>query len=262
MRLCRFTTLGHPPRHGLLKADLLHVLKAGYPEPGAPVESLLTGEALPLLEVRLLAPVEPGKIVAVGLNYRAHAKEMNKPVPEIPRIFIKPSTSVIGPEDTILLPPQSQQVDHEGELGVVIGRRAWGLTEADALSAVLGYTCVNDVTARDLQVQDGQQYTRAKGFDTFCPLGPWIETELMADNTNVSLTVNGTRRQHGSTADMVFNLPRLLSFITSIMTLMPGDVISTGTPPGVARMVDGDVVEVTVAGIGTLRNPVKARAAP
>lgn len=259
MRLCRFTTGTQPPRHAVLEGDTLRVLSGSFLDATTPIESRMTGESLPLSKVRLLAPVEPSKVVCLGLNYRAHAAEMNKPVPEIPRLFIKPSTSVIGPEDTILLPPQSRKVDHEGELGVVIGKRAFGLTEENALSHVLGYTCINDVTARDLQVADGQQYTRAKGFDTFCPMGPWIETALDASRVDVSLDVNGKRRQHGSSSDMVFTLTQMLVFISNIMTLLPGDVISTGTPPGVGPLVDGDVVEVTVQGIGTLRNPVKAR---
>lgn len=249
MRLCRFTTADHPePRCAIINGNTLRVVADLFTlEP--------TGATAPLDAARLVAPVEPSKIVAVGLNYRDHAGEMNKAVPAEPMIFLKPSTSVIGPGDTIVRPPQSNRVDHESELGVVISRRCRHLTRDGALAAVLGYTCVNDVTARDLQAKD-VQYSRAKGFDTFCPLGPWIETRLDPGNVNVETRVNGELRQRGHTADMVHQVADLLVFITAAMTLLPGDVVATGTPPGVGPLQAGDVVEISVEGIGALRNPV------
>lgn len=208
-------------------------------------------------KVRLLPPVEPSKIICVGRNYVAHAKEHDAEVPKIPLIFLKPPTSVIGQGDPIVLPPQSKQVEHEAELAVVIGKRGRWIPLENALEYVLGYTVANDVTARDLQRSDGQ-WTRAKGFDTFCPLGPWIETEFDPADAMITCHVNGEMRQMASTRDMVFNVRQLIAFASSVMTLLPGDVLLTGTPAGVGPLQNGDVVEVTIEGIGKLSNPVIA----
>jgi 2-keto-4-pentenoate hydratase/2-oxohepta-3-ene-1,7-dioic acid hydratase in catechol pathway len=219
-----------------------------------------TGERVPLGEARLLAPVIPrSKVVAVGKNYREHAEEMGGEAPAEPLLFLKPNTSVIGPGDAIVLPPESAQVEHEGELAVVIGRVARRVSEADAPSVIFGYTIANDVTARDLQRRDGQ-WTRAKGFDTFCPLGPVISTEVDLERGVIETTVNGERRQRGSFADMVHSVPSIVAYASNVFTLLPGDVILTGTPAGVGPIEDGDRVEVTVSGLGTLANPVRVPA--
>jgi 2-keto-4-pentenoate hydratase/2-oxohepta-3-ene-1,7-dioic acid hydratase in catechol pathway len=211
----------------------------------------------PLDKVRLHAPVQPGKIICVGRNYAAHAAERDAEVPDLPLIFLKPPSSVIGPGDTILLPPQSEQVEHEGELAVVIGRIGRWVAPSEAASHILGYTIANDVSARDLQRSDGQ-WTRAKGFDTFCPLGPWIETELDPADTLITCSVDGQMRQMASTRDMVFNISHLIAFISSVMTLQPGDLILTGTPAGVGPLLDGEEVQVDIEGIGSLSNKVRA----
>ncbi|WP_394552446.1 fumarylacetoacetate hydrolase family protein [Agromyces sp. MMS24-JH15] len=216
-----------------------------------------TGERVPLAEAKFLAPVIPrSKVVAVGRNYRAHAAEFGNEVPAEPLLFLKPNTSVIGPGDAIVLPPQSSRVEFEGELAVVIGRIARNVSEADALSTVFGYTIGNDVTARDLQRSDGQ-WTRAKGFDTFCPLGPVIDTEIDLVAGRIETLVNGEVRQSGSFGDMVFGVAEVIAYASSIFTLLPGDVILTGTPEGVGPIEDGDVVEVRVDGLGALSNPVR-----
>ena len=215
-----------------------------------------TPRAWPLDQVRLVAPVEPAKIVCVGRNYAAHAAELGNEMPKEPLIFLKPSSSIVGNDDPIVLPRYSQRVEHEGELAIVIGRRCSHLRDSDdALENVLGYTCLNDVTARDLQKSDGQ-FTRAKGFDTFCPVGPHIETDLDPSDVLVETYVNGERRQSGSTSLMTYSCAFLVRWLSRMMTLYPGDVISTGTPAGVGPLVAGDTVEVRVAGIGVLRNPV------
>ena len=208
-------------------------------------------------EVKLLAPCQPSKIVALALNYRAHIEEMKGRPPDEPSFFIKPSTAVIGPEDSIVYPKASKRVDYEGELGVVIGKRAKGVPQSEALSYILGYTCVNDVTARDIQPRPGQ-FIRSKGFDTFAPMGPFIETELDAANAWVETYLNGQLRQSSSTSDLIFGVPKLIEYITEVMTLLPGDVIATGTPSGVGPMQPGDVVEIRIRGIGSLRNRVVA----
>ncbi len=210
---------------------------------------------IPMAEARLLAPVVPSKIVAIGLNYRKHAEEMGKPLPEEPLMFLKPMTAVVGPDEPIRLTAQSSRVDFEGELAVVIGRRCRNATVANAMEFVLGYTCLNDVTARDLQIKD-VQYTRAKGFDTFAPMGPVLATGLDPSNLFLRTRVNGEVRQEASTADLIFSVPQLIAHISSVMTLLPGDVISTGTPSGVGPLQAGDVVEIEIDGIGVLRNPV------
>jgi 2-keto-4-pentenoate hydratase/2-oxohepta-3-ene-1,7-dioic acid hydratase in catechol pathway len=208
--------------------------------------------------LQLLAPVVPTKLVCVGRNYVEHAAEHGVEVPAEPLLFFKPPSSVIGPGSAIVLPPQSERVEHEGELAVVIGRRCRNLSASEAWSAVLGVTCGNDVTARDLQRRDGQ-WTRGKGFDTFCPLGPWVVTglrdEAVAD-LGVTCRVNGSGRQSGRTGQMAFSPQALIEYITAVMTLEPGDVIMTGTPAGVGPLLAGDVVEVEVEGVGVLRNPV------
>jgi 2-keto-4-pentenoate hydratase/2-oxohepta-3-ene-1,7-dioic acid hydratase in catechol pathway len=216
-----------------------------------------TGDAVPASGHRLLAPVEPSKIVAVGLNYRDHAAEQNKPLPAEPMIFLKPSTAVIGPDDPIVLPPGAGRVDHEAEAGIVIGRRAWHVREEDADAYIFGVTCVNDVTARDLQKKD-IQYTRAKGFDSFAPIGPCIAAALAYDSLAVEGWVNGVKRQSSSTRELIFPVRRLVAFISSVMTLLPGDIISTGTPAGIGPLAAGDRVTIKVEGVGELTNPVGA----
>lgn len=202
--------------------------------------------------------LKPGKVVCVGRNYVAHARELGNDVPERPLIFLKPSTAVIGDGDAIALPAQSQRVEHEGEIGIVIGVRTKNISEADALNAVVGYVPLNDVTARDLQKLD-VQFTRSKGFDTFCPIGRMVPAlGLDWRSLEVICRVNGQLRQHGSAMDMVFGIPMLISFISHIMTLEPGDVIATGTPEGVGPLHAGDIVDVELAGLGKVRNPVVA----
>jgi 2-keto-4-pentenoate hydratase/2-oxohepta-3-ene-1,7-dioic acid hydratase in catechol pathway len=208
---------------------------------------------IPLEEVRLLAPVRPGKIVCIGRNYVEHAKEQDAEVPEIPILFLKPSTAVIGPGDTISLPMQSTRVDHEAELAVVIGRRGRWIDPEHTAEYIFGYTIGNDVTARDLQRRDGQ-WSRAKGFDTFCPLGPWIETDFDPSDAMITCHVNDELRQMSSTRDMIFSVRQLTAFISSIMTLEPGDVIMTGTPAGIGPLAEGDTVRVAIEGIGELIN--------
>lgn len=218
-----------------------------------------TGERIPLGEVTLLAPVIPrSKIVAIARNYRDHAAEMGNEVPPEPMLFLKPNTSVIGPNDAIVLPPQSERVDFEGELAAVIGRITKNVPAERALEHVLGYTIANDVTARDLQRSDGQ-WSRAKGFDTFCPLGPAIETEFDPTGDAVVTTrVNGEVRQEGPISDMIHSVADIIAYASAAFTLLPGDVILTGTPAGVGPFVAGDVVEVEITGLGLLRNPARA----
>jgi 2-keto-4-pentenoate hydratase/2-oxohepta-3-ene-1,7-dioic acid hydratase in catechol pathway len=210
---------------------------------------------LPLGDVKLLAPVLPKKIICVGRNYAAHAAEHEVEVPSYPLIFLKPPSSIIGPGDPIVLPPQSQQVEHEGELGLVIGKSGRWLQPDEALKVVFGYTIANDVTARDLQRQDGQ-WTRSKGFDTFCPVGPWIDTEFDAVDSMLSCHVNEELRQMAPTRDMVFSIRDLIVYISSVMTLEPGDLILTGTPAGVGPLLEGDQVSVKIERLGELSNPV------
>ena len=216
------------------------------------------GRIMKASDVRFIAPVLPSKIIAVGRNYAAHAKEMGNEVPVSPMIFLKPSTSIIGPGEPILLPWQSEQVEHEAELAVVIGRLCSDVPVDRVKEVILGYTCANDVTARDLQHADGQ-WSRAKGFDTFCPIGPWIETDLDVEDARITCSVDGVLRQAGSTNDMVHDIATLIAYISSIMTLIPGDIILTGTPAGVGPIVAGNNVTVAIEGIGTLTNPVVDR---
>jgi 2-keto-4-pentenoate hydratase/2-oxohepta-3-ene-1,7-dioic acid hydratase in catechol pathway len=250
MRFIRFQKGSNPPTFGWVLEDRIGLLE------GTPFGEFRRLEAeTPLADVRLLAPVTPGKIICVGRNYAEHAKEQHAEVPEIPLLFLKPPSAVIGPGATILLPPQTQQVEHEAELAVVIGQRGRWIQPGDAIDHVLGYTVGIDVTARDLQRRDGQ-WTRGKGFDTFCPLGPWIETEFDPADAMITCRVNEELRQMASTRDMIFTVRNLIAFASSIMTLEPGDVILTGTPAGVGLLTPGDVVTATIEGVGELSNPV------
>ena len=217
------------------------------------------GPPVAFADVRLLAPVLPSKIIAVGKNYAAHAAEMGGDVPLEPMIFLKPSTSVIGPGDRIALPEQSEHVEHEAELAIVISRLCSEVPIKRVSEVILGYTCANDVTARDLQKTDGQ-WGRAKGFDTFCPLGPWIETDVDPDDLAISCRVNGEVRQDSRTSLLVRGVEELVAWISNVMTLLPGDVILTGTPAGVSPIVEGDSVSVSISSIGTLTNRVTLRA--
>jgi 2-keto-4-pentenoate hydratase/2-oxohepta-3-ene-1,7-dioic acid hydratase in catechol pathway len=214
-----------------------------------------TGERVPLATARLLAPVAPSKIVCVGRNYAAHAKELGNDVPSEPLLFLKPPSSLLSPAGEIVVPAASQRVEHEAEVGIVIARRLKNASPAEAVAAVFGVTCINDVTARDLQRKD-VQFTRAKSFDTFCPVGPFIETGLSLTELVVTGRVNGEVRQHAPVSDMVFPIAELLSFISKVMTLEPGDLIATGTPEGVGPLVAGDLVEIEVSGVGVLQNRV------
>lgn len=216
-----------------------------------------TGRRWPLADVRLLAPILPTKVIAVGRNYAAHAQEFGNEVPKEPMIFLKPSTSVIGPGAAIKLPPASSRVDFEGELAVVIGQPVRNVSAARARAAILGYTIANDVSARDLQKSDGQ-WGRAKGFDTFCPVGPWIETAIDPGDLAIRSEVDGEVKQDARTSALVHKIPELVEFVSAVMTLLPGDLILTGTPEGVGPIEAGQQVSITVEGIGTLTNPVQA----
>jgi 2-keto-4-pentenoate hydratase/2-oxohepta-3-ene-1,7-dioic acid hydratase in catechol pathway len=258
MRFCRFVPMDRPvlsgaPLYGILDADQVREISS------APWTDWTESPAVwTLSSIRFVAPVDPSKIVCIGRNYAAHAAELGNEVPKEPLMFLKPPSSVVGPGEPVVLTPYSQRVEHEGELAIVVGRRCSHLRDSDdALSYVLGYTCLNDVTARDIQKSDGQ-FTRGKGFDTFCPVGPHIETDLDPANVLVETRVNGTLRQSGNTALMIYPCAFLVRWISRMMTLYPGDVIATGTPAGVGSLVASDVVEVSVAGIGVLRSPVHA----
>ncbi len=254
MRICR-VALGEELYYGVLEGEAVALLSS---HPFGPFEP--DGRVVRVEDVRLVAPVLPSKVVAVGRNYAEHVREMGGDAPPTtPMVFLKPSTSVVGPGEPIALPWQSEQVEHEAELAVVIGRLCRDVPEDRVADVILGYTCANDVTARDLQRTDGQ-WGRAKGFDSFCPIGPWIETAFDPDDAVIECRVNGQVRQHGSTGDMVRTVPELVAWISSVMTLLPGDVILTGTPAGVSALSAGDEVSVSVAGIGTLTNPVVDRA--
>ncbi|HEY5355120.1 MAG TPA: fumarylacetoacetate hydrolase family protein [Streptosporangiaceae bacterium] len=218
-----------------------------------------TGATFPLDDVRLLAPVLPSKVVAVGRNYADHAREMGAEPPSVPVLFLKPSTAVVGHGDQIAYPVKlTQRVDYEGELAVIIGRLCREVPAAQAAEVIFGYTCANDVTARDLQARDGQ-WTRAKGFDTFCPLGPWIETDADPADLELTTVVNGELRQQARTSQMLYDVPALVEYVSTVMTLLPGDVLLTGTPAGVGPLEDGDEVSVTIETIGSLRNTVVNR---
>jgi 2-keto-4-pentenoate hydratase/2-oxohepta-3-ene-1,7-dioic acid hydratase in catechol pathway len=256
MRICRYVprnTVSPPsPGYGLIEGEDVTEI-TGLPWS----QWTRSAHSSRLTDVRFLAPVEPSKIVCVGRNYAAHAAEFGNEVPREPLIFLKPSTSIIGPEEPVVLTKYSKQVEHEGELALVVARRCSHLRDSeDALSCLLGYTCLNDVTARDLQKSD-VQFTRGKGFDTFCPVGPHIETDLDPSSVLVETRVNGAVRQSANTSLLIYPVPFLVRWISRMMTLLPGDVIATGTPAGVGPLVAGDTVEVAVSGIGVLRNPVR-----
>lgn len=254
MRIARYS-VGGQVSYGAVEGTEVFALP-GHPFATADEPLRTTGVVHDLDDVRLLAPIIPSKIVGIGKNYADHAAEMGGVAPERPLMFLKPTTALIGPDEAIVLPPESGNVHYEAELAVVIGRLCRRVPAADAASVILGYTCANDVTARDLQRSDGQ-WTRAKGFDTFCPLGPWIDTELDPADVTVECEVNGVTVQSGSTALLIHSIPALIEAVSAVMTLLPGDVILTGTPAGVGPLTAGDEVAVTVSGLGTLVNPVR-----
>jgi 2-keto-4-pentenoate hydratase/2-oxohepta-3-ene-1,7-dioic acid hydratase in catechol pathway len=267
MKLCRF-------QPALLSAAVSRSAGEMHPGPlagvveGATVREIsgdfFTGwrpaeRVWPLSEVKLLPPSAPSKIVCVGRNYREHASELGNEVPPEPLIFLKPPSAIIAPEEPIVMPAISKRVDYEGEIAVIIGRACSQLTEGDSVKPfIAGFTCLNDVTARDLQKSDGQ-WTRGKGFDTFCPFGPVLETELDLNAATVETFLNGVRKQSGRASEMMFSVDVIIRWISRVMTLLPGDVIATGTPSGVGAVQAGDIVEVVVGGVGTLRNPVVAQ---
>jgi len=268
MKLCRFQPLAPgvtdvtraphdfypPPRLGEIEGDFVWEIAGEIWAPGA-----RTGSKWLLSQIKFLPPSRPSKIVCVGRNYHEHAKELGNEVPKEPLIFLKPPSAVIAPGEPIVLPSISERVDYEGELAAVIGRRCFALRDSEsALDCVAGYTCLNDVTARDLQKRDGQ-WTRGKGFDTFCPFGPVLETHLDFAGAMLETFVNGARKQSARVAEMIFSVDAIIRWIAQVMTLEPGDVIATGTPSGVGPLAPGDIVEVSIAGIGTLLNTVIAR---
>jgi len=254
MKIVRFYSKDFPDdiQFGILKGD--HI-RAIVTDPFIDEDIVPSPERYELDEVKILAPCSPSKIVAVGLNYHDHAKELGMAIPNEPLIFLKPSTSVIGPEDKIIIPKMSKRVDHEAELGVIIKKKAKNISRDNALDVVLGFTCVNDVTARDLQKKD-IQFTRSKSFDTFCPIGPCIETDIDPHHLKIECLVNGEVKQSSNTENLIHSVEELISFISKIMTLLPGDVISTGTPPGISPLSKGDEVIVKIEGIGELKNKV------
>jgi len=246
MKICRFQS-GTNTFTGAIDGDSVSVVENNSP----------SDQTYKLSDVQLIPPVTPSKIVCVGRNYAEHAAEMGNEVPKEPLLFLKAPSALIGSEDVIKLPRQSEQVEHEGELAVIIGRRCKNLYDDDEpLSYVFGFSCLNDVTARDLQKKDGQ-FTRAKSFDTFCPVGPFIETDFNLENAGVTTRVNGAIKQKAKFSQMVFPVDFLIRYISNMMTLLPGDVIATGTPSGVSKLQTGDVCEVEIDGIGVLRNPVQ-----
>lgn len=253
MRLCRIELDGEARYGEVLQGDGEGLVQPLRGHPFGALEP--DGKPTELASVRLLAPVLPSKILCVGQNYRDHAKEMGKPVPERPLLFLKASSALLPHRFTIRLPQESERVDYEAELAVVIGRPTRKVSPEQAREHVFGYTCFNDVTARDIQKRE-VQFTRAKGFDTFAPMGPWVDTAFDPTNARIQCRVNGAITQDGTTADMVFDVFTLISFASQSMTLLPGDVISTGTPAGVGPLEDGDEVEVEVSGLGTLKNHV------
>jgi 2-keto-4-pentenoate hydratase/2-oxohepta-3-ene-1,7-dioic acid hydratase in catechol pathway len=252
MRIVRYQTMNQPAKYGWMFEDQI-----------GEIEGSIYGEyrrqeaSIPVGDVTLLSPCQPSKIVCVGRNYADHAKELGNDVPKLPLIFLKPTSSIINPGEAIILPLQSQQVEHEAELVIVIGKRGRNITVENARSHILGYTIGNDVTARDLQKSDGQ-WTRAKGFDTFCCFGPWIETDFDVSDALITCKVSGQPRQMGSTRDMIFSVSTIVAFISSVMTLEPGDILFTGTPAGVGPLKAGDEVVVEIEGLGRLSNPVRA----
>lgn len=251
MLFCRFMVGENNAKYGMIEGEQVLALE------DAPFERIKpSGEAYNLEQVRLAAPCQPSKVVCVGLNYADHAKELNLTIPDEPIIFLKPASTVIGPGDPIIYPDLSTQVDYEAELAVIIGKLTRQISPAEAREKIFGYTCGNDVTARDLQRKDGQ-WTRAKSFDTFCPLGPWIKDDFDPQPAEIKLWVNQVLKQDSNTRQMLFSVDYLVSFISQVMTLLPGDVILTGTPFGVGPVNPGDIIEVEVQGLGRLTNRVK-----
>ncbi len=254
MRIVRYQTKNDPAKYGWLLENKI-----------GPIEGDIFGdyrrlEALtPLGEVKLLAPAQPTKILCIGRNYAEHAREQEAEVPRVPLLFLKPPSAILNPGEPIVLPRQSQQVEHEAELVVVIGKRGRNITTDESHDYIFGYTIGNDVTARDLQKTDGQ-WSRAKGFDTFCPFGPWIDTEFDPSDAIITCKVSGQPRQMASSRDMIFNVNELIAYLSSIMTLEPGDIIFSGTPAGIGALLPGDTVEVEIEGLGKLTNPVVAQA--
>jgi 2-keto-4-pentenoate hydratase/2-oxohepta-3-ene-1,7-dioic acid hydratase in catechol pathway len=253
MRIIRYKTKNGPTKNGWIYNDMV-----GEIEGDLFGEYRRTEANIPLSDVKILPPCQPSKIVCIGRNYVDHAKELGNDVPKMPLIFLKPPSSIIGAGDTIVLPAQSQQVEHEAELVIVIGKKCKDVTPEKAKNVIYGFTVGNDVTARDLQRSD-EQWTRAKGFDTFCSFGPWIDTEFDASDALITCKVSGQPRQMGSTRDMVYNVSTLVAYISSIMTMEAGDLIFTGTPSGVGPLKDGDTVVVEIEGLGVLENAVKAK---
>ena len=254
MKLVRFLYIGSA-HWGIIKGKSIKVLKS------APFDSLqLSGNLVSLDKVKLLAPSAPSKIVLAGLNYKDHARELNMKIPDEPVIFLKPPTAIIAREDDIIYPECVSQLDYEAELALVIKKKAKDVSPDKVRDYILGYTCLNDVTARDLQRRD-VQWTRAKSFDTFAPCGPWLETEIEPDNLRVTSYLNGKIRQNSLTRNFIFTVYELVSVISKIMTLLPGDIVSTGTPPGIGSMEEGDTIAVEIEGIGRLENKVRRREA-
>lgn len=250
MKICRFQTHLHEPQFGWLYEDRIGKIDGDLFGAFRRLDSDLSIDS-----VKLLPPILPSKIICIGRNYRAHAEEHGVDVGEIPVLFLKPPSSLIGPRDSIVLPPQSRRIQHEAELAVVIGQHGRWIQPDEAMDYVFGYTIANDVTARDLQHTD-TTWTRGKGFDTFCPLGPWIDTEFDPSDALITCHVSQELRQMASTRDMVFSIPQLIAFISTVMTLEPGDTILTGTPAGVGDLFDGDIVSINIEDLGTLTNPV------
>jgi 2-keto-4-pentenoate hydratase/2-oxohepta-3-ene-1,7-dioic acid hydratase in catechol pathway len=258
MRYCKFPTSDGPQYGEVQSRDGIdYIVRRIAPPPEDAVCVFHEQEMQPITmsEARLLAPVNPSKIVCVGRNYRDHAKELGNDVPTEILVFLKPPSALLDPEANIVIPKDSERVDYEGELAVVIGKKCRNATEGEALSFVRGYVCANDVTARDLQKKDGQ-WTRAKGFDTFCPVGPLVSDEVSPESLEIETRVNGEIKQHGNTRDFIFSLAQVIRYVSGIMTLLPGDLILTGTPAGVGPLKVRDKVEVSISGLGTLTNPV------
>lgn len=257
MRIVRFTA-GDRTKYGVLDGNSVRSLQISPFDTcsGMHYRPEFDGHEHRISEVRLLPPCTPSKIICLGVNYRSHAIETGLAIPAVPLIFLKPPTAVIGPEDKIVLPAiEKRRVDYEAELGVVIGRRTKEIAREQARECVLGYTCFNDVSERYAQKSDGQ-WTRCKGYDTFAPIGPWIETEVDPDDLKVESYLNGEVRQSARTSDLIFGVAEIISFVSGIMTLLPGDVIATGTPSGIGKMKPGDVIEIKIEKIGTLKNYV------
>ncbi len=252
MKYCRFMNGQNEIGYGVIQGEMIQLLDKNFLDPS----NKQTNAWVSLDEVTLLAPVLPSKVICVGLNYALHAKELNHALPDDPVIFLKPPTCVIGPDEEILYPNMSQRVDYEAELAVIIGTTIKDVTEAEAIEGIFGYSCANDVTARDLQKKDGQ-WTRGKSFDTFCPIGPWIVTEVDPSQLDVRLLLNGMVKQSSNTRNFMASVPKLVSFISQVMTLLPGDVVLTGTPEGIGPMLPGDEVIVEIQSIGQLRNTLR-----